>query len=84
MPTNDRDTAMGDVYSLQEQRQLIEARNQLRDAARQRAEELRAQAIDSFWIDADAWIRDAAHRAADRLGARLRQHAKRRGHATRA
>ena len=72
---------MGHVYSLQEQRHLIELRNRLRDQARQRAEELRAQAIASFWIDADAWIRDAAHRtqrAANRLAARLRQHAKQR------
>jgi hypothetical protein len=85
MPTRDQDTAMGDVYSLHEQRQRIEAHNRLRERARERAEELRTQAIASFWVDADAWIRDAAHRAqraADRLGARLRQHAKRRSAAS--
>ena len=72
---------MGDVYSLQEQRQLIEARNRLRDRARDRADELRAQALASFWVTADGWIRDTAHgaqRAANRLAARLRQHAKQR------
>jgi hypothetical protein len=84
MPTN-QDHPMGDVYSLHEQHQRIEAQNRLREHARDRAEELRTQAIASFWVDADAWIRDAAHRAqraADRLGARLRQHAKRRGAAS--
>lgn len=73
---------MGDVYSLQEQRHLIEARNRLRDHALQHAKELRSRAIARFWVDADGWIRDAAdraQRAADRLAARLRQHAKQRG-----
>ena len=73
---------MGRVYSLQEQRQRVEAHNRLRDRAREQAAALRAQAIASFWVDADAWIRDAAHRAqraADRFAARLRQHAKQGG-----
>ena len=73
---------MGDVYSLQAQRHLIEARNRLRDHARERADELRAQAIAGFWVDVDGWIRDAAQRAqraADRFAARLRRHAKQRG-----
>lgn len=56
-------------------------RDHLRDEAIARAGELRAQAIAGFWRDADAWISDAvvqSRRSANRLAARLRQHARRR------
>ena len=56
-------------------------RDALRDQAIERAHALRAEAIADFWRGSGAWIVDAidhTRRAADRLAARLRQHAKRR------
>jgi len=56
-------------------------RDRLRDRAIAQAGDLRARAITDFWRDAEAWISDAAaqsRRSADRLAARLRQHAKQR------
>ncbi len=54
-------------------------RDRLRDQAMAQAHALRAQAVDAFWRDTDAWVSDAighTRRSADRLAARLRQHAK--------
>jgi hypothetical protein len=56
-------------------------RDRVRDQAITQAGALRAQAIADFWRDADAWIIDTvaySRRSADRLAARLRQHAKQR------
>ena len=56
-------------------------RDRLRDAAIDRAHALRSAAVADFWRGADALMADAVdhgRRAADRLAARLRQHAKRR------
>ena len=56
-------------------------RERLRDQAIARAHQLRAEAISEFWHGADGWFGDAigqARRSADRLAARLRQHAKQR------
>jgi hypothetical protein len=56
-------------------------RDLLRDQALQQALALRTQAIAGFWRDADAWLADLVNhsrRSADRLAARLRQHAKQR------
>ena len=53
----------------------------LHDAARARAQALRNEAIDGFWRGANELLSNgvsASHRAAIRLAARLRQHAKRR------
>jgi len=55
--------------------------DQLRDEATQRAQVLREQAMVELWGGAGALWGDAvdqARRAADRLAARLHQHAKRR------
>ena len=55
--------------------------DRVHDEALERAAALRDEAIATFWHDADM-LRDGAleraRRAADRLAARLRQHAKRR------
>jgi hypothetical protein len=56
-------------------------RDRVRDAALDQAAALRRAAIADFWRGADALLLDAidhARRAADRLAARLRQHAKQR------
>jgi hypothetical protein len=56
-------------------------RDALRRQAMARAHELRAEGIAEFWVDAGRWWNgavDQSRRAADRLAARLRQHAKRR------
>ncbi|HEY6511339.1 MAG TPA: hypothetical protein VI032_05140 [Burkholderiaceae bacterium] len=56
-------------------------RDALRRLAMTRAHELRAEAIAEFWSDAGRWwhaAADQSRRAADRLAARLRQHAKHR------
>jgi hypothetical protein len=56
-------------------------RDRVRDAAYDAAPALRSAAIAGFWHGADALMSDAvdhARRAADRLAARLRQHAKQR------
>jgi hypothetical protein len=61
--------------------------SRLHDAARARAEALRREAIDDFWRGANAVLSTAftdANRAAARLAARLRQHAKLRASAGRA
>ena len=55
--------------------------DRLRDQAMERAHALRAEAIIDFWDGAGALWGDAVdrtRRAADRLAARLHQHAKRR------
>ena len=52
--------------------------NRLRDLARQRAQELRTEAIDDFWRGADAaWAAtlNGARRSAQRLAHRLARHA---------
>jgi hypothetical protein len=59
-------------------------RDRLRDDALERAHELRSEAIADFWRGTDQWMAEAVdqtRRAADRLAARLRQHAKQRGSA---
>lgn len=59
--------------------------SRLHDEARERAHALRAQAIAEFWDGAGAlWggALDQTRRAADRLAARLRQHAKQRAAAS--
>lgn len=56
-------------------------RDRLRRQAIEQAHELRAEAIAELWRGTDAWLGEAvdhARRAAERLAARLRQHAKRR------
>jgi len=56
-------------------------RDRVRDTAVEVAHALRVAAIAGFWHGADALVSEAAdhgRRAADRLAARLRQHAKRR------
>ena len=56
-------------------------RDRVRDAAYDAARALRSAAIAEFWHGADALMVDAVdhgRRAADRLAARLRQHAKQR------
>lgn len=56
-------------------------RDRLRDAALAEVHALRRAAIADFWRGADALVADAADhalRAANRLAARLRQHAKQR------
>lgn len=56
-------------------------RDALRARAMANAQALRAEAIGEFWRGTDAWIAqtfDHTRRTADRLAARLRQHAKRR------
>jgi hypothetical protein len=56
-------------------------RDRLHDEAKDRAHALRAEAIAELWGGAGALWGDAVdqtRRAADRLAARLRQHAKRR------
>jgi hypothetical protein len=81
MPQPIEDNTMGTVYSLEAQRRLLAERNALRDSARLRAHELRIEAMDGFIRDAGAWMGhavDHGRRAADRLAARIRQHAKRR------
>lgn len=53
--------------------------NRQHDLARTQAEALRREAIDDFWRGANALLATAftdANRAAARLAARLRQHAK--------
>jgi len=53
--------------------------NRLHDLARQRAAQLRAQAIDDFWRGADAaWAATltGARRSAQRLAHRLAHHAR--------
>jgi hypothetical protein len=60
-------------------------RDRVRDAAMERAPALRRAAMAEFWHDADAWWAgaiDSGQRAANRLAARLRQHAKRRAAAS--
>lgn len=60
-------------------------RDRLRDAAMERAPALRSAAMAEFWHDADAWMAgaiDSGQRAANRLAARLRQHAKHRATAS--
>ena len=60
-------------------------RDRLRDAAMERAPALRNAARAEFWHGADAWLAgaiDSGERAANRLAARLRQHAKRRAAAS--
>jgi hypothetical protein len=55
--------------------------NLLHDAARARAQALRDEAIAGFWHSTGAALASgvtASQRAANRLAARLRQHAKRR------
>jgi len=62
-------------------RMTLAERDVLRVRAMARAHALRAEAIADFWRGTDAWLADAVdhtRRAADRLAARLRQHAKRR------
>ena len=57
-------------------------RDRIRDSAINQAHALRRIAITEFWREADALVADAVdhgRRAANRLAARLRQHAKRRG-----
>ena len=57
-------------------------RDRMRDAALDEAHALRRAAITEFWRGADALVGDAVdlgRRAANRLAARLRQHAKQRG-----
>ena len=52
--------------------------NRLHDLARQRAQELRSEAIDDFWRGADAaWAAtlNGARRSAQRLAHRLARHA---------
>jgi len=61
----------------------VDARERLRAQAIARAPALRREAIEQFWGGAGVlWgeAADLAQRAADRLAARLRQHAKRRAH----
>ena len=56
-------------------------RDRMRDAAYDAAHALRNAAIAEFWHGADALVLDAVdhgRRAADRLAARLRQHARQR------
>ena len=69
------------VHSIEARRRLMEERNLMLDRAKAEAHRLRAEAINEFFAGADAFVRDAAHRAAraaNRLAARLRQHAKQR------
>jgi hypothetical protein len=59
----------------------VTERAQARERAYREAAELRRAAIESFWRDADGLVDEtllAARRAASRLAARLREHAKRR------
>ena len=72
---------MGTVHSLDAQRRALDAQNRLRDRALEEAHALRAEAIDEFFRSTGAWLGHTlslTQRAADRLAARLRQHAKRR------
>jgi hypothetical protein len=72
---------MGTVHSLDEQRRVLAERNRVRDQALVRAHTLRSEAVDEFFRDAGAWLGhavDHTRRSADRLAARLRQHAKQR------
>lgn len=78
-PTTDDAPALPEWTSLS-----LAVRAQLRDLARQRAAELRREAIGAFWRHADQWWVDAAdhgRRAAARLAARLRHHARQRASA---
>jgi hypothetical protein len=76
------DTEMStNVHSIEAQRRLMEERNLLRDHAKADAQRLRDEAIDGFIAGADVFVRDAAQRAAraaNRLAARLHQHARQR------
>ena len=59
----------------------IEDHDRVRARLRADASRLRTEAFAGLVIGADAWVRDAAQRAtraANRLSARLRQHAKQR------
>ena len=61
-------------------------RDRLRSQAREQALALRQQAIDEFWRGTDAWLSGVVtrgRRSADRLAARLRQHAKQRARGSR-
>ena len=77
---------MSNVYSLEARRRALDERNRLHDQALERAQRLRIEAMDEFIREASAWVGDAAsraRRAANRLAARLRQHAKQRAGAAR-
>ena len=76
---------MGTIHNLEAQRRLLAERNRLRDRAMLEARALRDQALDELFRDAGAWLGhavDRTRRAADRLAARLRQHAKQRAAAS--
>ena len=69
------------VYPIDERRRLIEERVAIYDRAKAEAGRLRNEAFTELVIGANAFVRDAADRAAgaaNRLAARLRQHGKRR------
>ena len=69
------------IHRIDDGGHLIEARDDLRDQVKADASRLRNEAFADFVIGADALIRDAAQRtarAANRLAARLHQHAKQR------
>jgi len=58
--------------------------NRLHDAARERALQLRREAIDDFWRGANGLLADAvinSRRAADRLAASMRRHTQKRDRA---
>ncbi|HET9204748.1 MAG TPA: hypothetical protein VFO28_00830 [Burkholderiaceae bacterium] len=69
------------IHRIDDGRHPIEPRDDLRDQVKADASRLRNEAFADFVIGADALIRDAAQRtarAANRLAARLHQHAKQR------
>jgi hypothetical protein len=82
MTTPIEDTTMNDnLHDIDDRRRLIAERNAAYDRAMADARRLRQEAYDQFVLDAGAFVRDAsqrAARAAHRLAARLRQHAKQR------
>ena len=72
---------MDPIDSIHDRRRQLEERAALYDRARAEASRLRDEAFADFFSGADAIVRDTtrrASRAANRLAARLRQHAKRR------
>ena len=76
---------MGTIHDLEAQRRLLAERNRLRDRALREAHALRNEALGELFRDVATWLGHAAdrtRRSADRLAARLRQHAKQRAAAS--
>jgi len=73
---------MNTLPSLQADRALQDERNRLRERALEQANALRDEALSAFWRGTASWLGETVtgtRRSADRLAARLRQHAKLRG-----